>query len=121
MNWLYLLALLGSIAGMMILDARFKVALFRRALSTVLMVGFGVAALIIVDLYAIEHAIFVRGESPYLLGIWLTPHIPLEEPIFLAFLSYCTLVIYGLLNRWVETRRGQEGLAPNDSASEVQV
>lgn len=121
MNWLYLLALLGSIAGMMILDARFKVALFQRALSTVLMVGFGVAALIIVDLYAIEHAIFVRGESPYLLGIWLTPHIPLEEPIFLAFLSYCTLVIYGLLNRWAETRRRQEGLAPNDSASEVQV
>lgn len=121
MNWLYLLALLGSIAGMMILDARFKVVLFQRAFSTVLMVGFGVAALIIVDLYAIEHAIFVRGESPYLLGIWLTPHIPLEEPIFLAFLSYCTLVIYGLLNRWAETRRGQEGLAPNDSASEVQV
>ncbi|WIM73435.1 hypothetical protein QP028_04065 [Corynebacterium suedekumii] len=34
---------------------------------------------------------FYRGASGYMTGIELAPEMPLEEPIFLFFLTYLTL------------------------------
>ena len=34
---------------------------------------------------------FFRGDSPFMTGVELAPEMPLEEPIFLFFLTYLTL------------------------------
>ena len=55
------------------------------------------------DAVGIATGVFVKGDSPIFVGILLAPELPLEEPFFLAFLSY-------LGRRAVE--RGRSGCWP---------
>ena len=38
------------------------------------------------------------GQSPLMTGILLGPELPLEELVFIAFLSYHALVLWGLVH-----------------------
>lgn len=96
MNWLYLLALLGSSAGMAALDVRYRLVLWAAPVRSACLVFAGALLLLVADFWAIERNVFARGESAYLSVIWLAPHMPLEEPVFLLFLCYCTLVVFAL-------------------------
>ncbi|MCP3425615.1 lycopene cyclase domain-containing protein [Rothia sp. AR01] len=95
----YLGALAVSAAGMVILDWRYRLTFFRRpgfsALAVLGMTLFFLAW----DVVGISTGIFLRGETEFMTGIDLGPELPLEEPVFLAFLSYLTLNVAGLLNR----------------------
>lgn len=97
----YLLALLVSTAGIIALDARFRLALWRQPKVTAVAVLLGVGFFLVWDLVAIRFGIFLKGESPLLLGIDLAPELPVEEPIFLAFLCYLAAVCWGAAAKWV--------------------
>ena len=95
----YLGALAFSFAGVVTIDARWKVALFareRRARAlTVAVTLVGAVGFLVWDAVAISRGFFGRGESPAMLGIEVAPHLPVEELVFVTFLSYLTLVVFG--------------------------
>jgi lycopene cyclase domain-containing protein len=65
------------------------------------------------DAVGIATGVFVKGDSPLLLGIDLAPHLPLEEPFFLAFLSYLGLVTWaGAMRLLARGAAGAEAAAP---------
>jgi len=100
---LYLLVLLVSIGGILALDARWRLAFWAHPARTGVAVAIGTAFFLVWDVVGIATGVFVRGDSPALLGVDLAPHLPLEEPLFLAFLCHLALVTHAALLR---RRRG---------------
>ncbi|WP_092147531.1 lycopene cyclase domain-containing protein [Corynebacterium mycetoides] len=91
MHLFYLAFLLLSIACMVLCDRRWRLAFFldpRRAAVLSLSL---VALFLAWDAAGIATGTFYRGDSPYMTGVELAPEMPLEEPIFLFFLTYLTM------------------------------
>ncbi|MGO4453761.1 lycopene cyclase domain-containing protein [Arthrobacter sp. RAF14] len=105
----YLIALLASAAGMAVLDRRWHLVLWRAPRSATLVVLLGTAFFLVWDLAAIQLGIFRHGDSSHMTGILLAPELPLEEPVFLAFLCYTALVLFAMAERILERRRKREG------------
>jgi len=106
---LYLGALLVSVLGVILIDVRHRLALAVAPGRALLLIASGTAFLLVWDLVGIATGVFVRGDSPLLLGIDLAPHLPLEEPVFLAFLCHLTLVVHAIVVRLRKRRsRRQE-------------
>lgn len=104
MQWLYLLALLVSIAGMAIIDRRYKLAFWQDSRRTVLTLAIAIGIFIVWDILGIVLGIFFHGGSTFTLPIRLLPEFPIEELFFLLLLCYCTLVIYqGASRLWPRT------------------
>lgn len=101
----YLLCLLTALACMVLLDRRFRLALWQvpRRAATVLLAG--VALFLAWDLAAIVAGHYRMGDSPLMSGIELGPELPLEELVFLVFLCYVTLVVRGLVDLLLGRRR----------------
>ena len=57
------------------------------------------------DATCIAAGVFVRGGSPLLLGVELFPHMPVEEPVFLAFLCHLALATHAAALRRAQRRR----------------
>lgn len=93
-SFFYLAALLISIAGLIGIDKRQKLALFRFPIATISSVGIAVVVFLIWDIVGIALGIFFRGSTPLLSGLLLGPELPLEELFFLILLSYNTLLVY---------------------------
>lgn len=104
MPGLYLAAILGSAAGVALLDWRWRLAAWRAPGRTAAAVAIGTAFFLIWDAVGIATGVFVKGGSALFVGIDLAPHLPLEEPFFLAFLSYLALVVHGGAQRLLERR-----------------
>lgn len=107
MPGLYLLAIAVSSAGVAALDARFRLAFGHRPARAALAVAAGTLLLLVWDLAGIAAGVFVKGDSPLLLGIDLAPHLPLEEPFFLAFLCQLTITLWAAVERRGSLRRGR--------------
>ncbi|WKD57964.1 hypothetical protein CAPI_07120 [Corynebacterium capitovis DSM 44611] len=91
MHLAYLAFLLISIACMGLCDWRWRLAFFRDApRATALSAGM-VALFLLWDALGIATGTFFRGDSPYMTGVELAPELPLEEPVFLFFLTYLTM------------------------------
>jgi lycopene cyclase domain-containing protein len=114
----YLLILLVSLGGIIALDARLRLVLWSaprpssdegRAIAAVLV---GTVFFLAWDAVGIATGVFVKGDSPYLLGIDLAPHLPVEEPVFLAFLCYLALVVHAAVIRVLTARAGRVRKAP---------
>lgn len=90
----YLIALLVSAAGMAVLDRRWRLVLWRAPRSAALVVLLGTVFFLAWDLVAIGLGIFRHGDSAHMTGVLLAPELPLEEPVFLAFLCYTALVLF---------------------------
>lgn len=91
MHLAYLAALLVFTGCMVLIDYRWRLAFFhdpRRAALISLLI---VALFLVWDGLGIATGTFYRGDSPYMTGIELAPELPLEEPVFLFFLTYLTL------------------------------
>lgn len=112
MAGLYLLVLLVSFAGMLILDARFRLALWAAPVPSGLAIVLGTLFFVLWDAAGIAAGVFVRGDSPLLLGIDLFPHLPLEEPVFLAFLCHLALVAHAAALRMRHRRATRATDAP---------
>lgn len=106
MGLLYLLALLGGIACMLLIDRRFRLFLWRDPLVALLVIVVGVALFLVWDFVGIAAGIFFRGDGLVATGIVLAPEMPLEEPIFLVFLVLCTMVVFTGASRLLAARRG---------------
>ncbi len=99
MPGLYLLALLVSLGGVGLLDRRFGLAWWRDRRATLVASLAGTVFFLAWDAVGIATGVFVKGDSTLLLGIDLAPHLPIEEPVFLLFLSYLALVVHGAARR----------------------
>lgn len=99
MPGLYLLAILLSAAGVAALDLRFRLAARAAPARTAVAVVVGTLFFLIADGVGIATGVFVKGDSPLLLGVDLAPQLPLEEPFFLAFLCYLALVVWAAFER----------------------
>jgi len=101
---LYLVAILVSAAGIAVLDRRWRLAAWRAPARTAIAVAIGTAFFLLWDAVGIATGVFVKGDSPLLLGLDLAPHLPLEEPVFLAFLCYLALVTWAAAVRLTARR-----------------
>ncbi len=99
MPGLYLAAILAAGAGVAAVDIRFRLAVAPAPVRTATAVAVGTAFFLAWDAAGIAAGVFVKGRSPLLLGWDLAPHLPVEEPVFLAFLSYLGLVAYAAAMR----------------------
>jgi lycopene cyclase domain-containing protein len=99
MPGLYLIFLVLSAAGLATLDARYRLAFWAAPARTAAAVGIGTAFFLAWDAVGIATGIFVKGDSPLLLGLDLAPHLPLEEPVFLAFLCYLAVLVHAAVLR----------------------
>jgi lycopene cyclase domain-containing protein len=99
MQWLYFLALIVSISGLVFVDWRHKVAFFYQARRTAITIGSAMILFIIWDLLGIHIGIFYSGHSPFALPFMIAPEFPIEELLFLFLLCYVTLLAYRLVSR----------------------
>ncbi len=108
MPGLYLAIILVSAAGVAALDWRLRLMAWRSPGRTATAVAIGTLFFLAWDAAGIALGVFVKGDSPALLGIDLAPQLPLEEPFFLAFLSYLALVVWAGVARLRSPRRAQD-------------
>lgn len=104
MPGLYLAAILVSAAGVALLDRRWRLAAWAAPGRTAAAVAIGTAFFVAWDAVGIATGVFVKGDSPLLIGVDLAPHLPLEEPFFLAFLCYLALVLHAGAGRVLDRR-----------------
>ncbi|HXD28449.1 MAG TPA: lycopene cyclase domain-containing protein [Arthrobacter sp.] len=104
----YLLVLLALLGCMALLDARFRLFFWARPLAAALVTALGLGYFLSWDLFAIAAGIFLHRESPLMTGLMLGPELPLEEPVFLLFLVYQTMVLFTGALAWLRRRAGRQ-------------
>lgn len=105
MSAAYLIALLVSLAGMVLLDVRHRLFLGRDPLRAAIVLATGTVFFLLWDLAGIGLGIFFRDDGEFATGILLAPELPLEEPIFLLFLCELTMVVVCGAERLLAARR----------------
>lgn len=90
----YLAALTISLGGMLLIDRRFRLFFWKDPLAAAIVTVVGMAFFLAWDAVGIARGVFLRGDSPFATGIVLAPELPLEEPVFLLFLSVCTMILF---------------------------
>ena len=88
----YLAVQLVSFAGIAVIDHRWKLAAFRSPAATGLTVTAAVSLLLTWDVLGVRSGVFFRGQTDFMTGLQIAPEIPVEELVFLTFLSYLALV-----------------------------
>ena len=111
MPGVYLAAILASATGVLLIDRRWRLTAWRAPGRTAAAVLIGTAFFLAWDAVGIATGVFVKGGSPLLLGLDLAPHLPVEEPVFLAFLCYLALVAAAGAERLL-TRGPTDAAAP---------
>lgn len=89
--FVYLSILLITIFCMVLCDWRWKLAFFLDARRAAILSVALVVAFLVWDALGIATGSFFRGGSEYMTGVVLAPEMPVEEPIFLFFLTYLTI------------------------------
>ncbi|WP_080792538.1 lycopene cyclase domain-containing protein [Corynebacterium pacaense] len=89
--FLYLTLLLVFTACMVLCDWRWRLAFFRSARRSAAVIAVTLTVFLAWDALGIATGTFHKGGSPYMTGLDLAPHMPVEEPVFLFFLCYLTL------------------------------
>jgi len=100
----YLVALLVSLAGVALLDARHRLFVWHRPRRALTVVAVGAGLFLCWDAVAIAAGMFERGRGAALLGIEVAPHLPVEELVFVTFFSYLTMVVFTATHRLVAAR-----------------
>jgi lycopene cyclase domain-containing protein len=102
----YGLALVVSLAGVVALDYRHRLAFFSgHRLRTAGAVAVGVAVFSVWDVVGIRSGVFFQGPGPYQSGLMVGTEFPAEELLFLTLLCYSSLVAYLGAVRVLEARR----------------
>lgn len=105
MSWWYLAGLLVSIAGMLVIDRRFRLFLFAAPVRAAVVLVLAVGGFLLWDLIGIGAGIFFEGHPALLLGLDLAPQLPVEEVAFLVLLCETTMVAAALARRLLDRRR----------------
>ena len=101
---LYLVALLISLFGMVMLDRRFRLFFFADARRAAIVLSIGVAFFLAWDLVGIGTGVFFRGETPFMTGVQIAPELPVEEVFFLTLLCYLTMNVVAGVERMLQQR-----------------
>jgi lycopene cyclase domain-containing protein len=99
MSLFYLAGLLVALAGMIVLDQRFRLFFWRDARRATIVLAIGLVFFLVWDVAGIRLGIFFRGETALMTGLALAPQLPLEEPLFLLLLCYLAMNLYGFFTR----------------------
>lgn len=102
MAFIYLGTLLVLIGCMALCDHRWKLAFFRHPLRALVSVGAAYIGFLLWDIFGIITGTFYRGDSAFMSGINLAPHMPIEELFFLFFLCYITLNLTSAAALWLK-------------------
>jgi lycopene cyclase domain-containing protein len=105
MSVLYLSALLVSIAGLLVLDARYRLFVFAAPVRALVVLAVGVLGFLLWDLAGIGLGIFFEGRHSLLVGIDLAREVPLEELFFLVLLCLTAMESYSLARRVLPSDR----------------
>ncbi|MCU1404071.1 MAG: lycopene cyclase protein [Glaciihabitans sp.] len=103
----YLVALAVALTGMVMLDRRFRLFLWRDVRRATIVLVAGVVFFLVWDLAGIGLGIFFRGETSFMTGIQLAPELPLEELFFLTLLCYLTMNAYAAAGMALNGLRGR--------------
>ncbi|WP_156761136.1 lycopene cyclase domain-containing protein [Microbacterium karelineae] len=95
MSIVYAIAIVLSATGIAVLDRRFHLAFGRAPRRTAVLLGIGVAFFLAWDAVGIALGVFRHLDSRWATGIMVAPQLPLEEVMFVTFLTYLTLVLLG--------------------------
>jgi lycopene cyclase domain-containing protein len=96
MQALYLLAILVSAGCMGLVDWRYRLFAPRVGRAKAVILTAGVALVFFAaDCVGIAAGIFTKGASPWMTGVELFPHMPLEEIAFLLFFAYVSFLAAG--------------------------
>lgn len=101
----YLVVQIVSFAGIAVIDHRGRLAAFRAPAATGLAVTAAVALFLTWDVLGVRSGVFFRGQTDFMTGLLIAPEIPVEEVVFLAFLSYLALVCATGVSAAVDYRR----------------
>ena len=93
MSVAYLACLLIASGALVLLDRRFALVFWRDARRATVVLAVALAFFLAWDAVGIVSGVFARGRSPFMTGVEIAPELPLEEPLFLAFLCYLTLIL----------------------------
>jgi lycopene cyclase domain-containing protein len=104
-SFLYLLGLIVSIVGMIVLDRRFGLFFWRDARRALVVYVIGMAAFLAWDVAGIQAGIFFRGETRILTGLEVAPELPIEELFFLTLLIFSGMNLFGAGELLFERRR----------------
>jgi lycopene cyclase domain-containing protein len=107
MSFLYLATLLVAIGCMALIDHRFRLFFWRDARRAAIVLAAGLVFFMVWDFFGIGLGIFFRGETAIMTGVLLAPELPLEEPFFLLFLCYLTMVLIAGVERVLSRRKAR--------------
>lgn len=107
MSLAYLGAIVLAALGTGAIDAHYRLAVFRDAWRALLAVVLTAAVMLAFDLTAIATGNFRLGASPWMTGIEVLPHLPVEELAFVVFLAYVALVAFTGAERLLGSRRAR--------------
>lgn len=93
MRFAYLGSLLMSAAGVALVDRRWRLFVWQDARRAAIVLVSGVVVLLAADAVGIANGLFFRAPTRVMTGVLLAPELPLEEPVFLAFLCYLAMVL----------------------------
>jgi lycopene cyclase domain-containing protein len=105
LGFAYLLALLVSLTGMVVLDRRFGLFFWRAPRAAAVVLVSGVVFFLAWDLVGISAGIFYRGETAFMTGWQVAPELPIEEVFFLTFLCYLFMNALQSARMLLERRR----------------
>lgn len=89
----YLVSLLVVLGGLALVDRRWRLLLWYDARRAAAVLVTGVLVLLAADVVGITHGLFFRAPTRVMTGLLLAPELPVEEPVFLAFLCYLTMLL----------------------------
>lgn len=102
MSGVYAAALVVSALCLALLDVRFRLVFRRRPVVGAAALVIGVAFFAVWDAVGIGLGVFRHLDSRWATGILLAPEFPIEELLFLVFLTYLTLILLSGWQRWRE-------------------
>lgn len=104
MGGVYVACLVVSIASMVLIDWRWRLAFWTAPWLAGVSIGVGVGVMLVWDVAGIALDVFYVGSGQIATGIMLAPQLPIEEPVFLTFLCYLTLLLVTGLERLLAQR-----------------
>ncbi|MGR0221690.1 lycopene cyclase domain-containing protein [Agromyces sp. ZXT2-6] len=114
----YLAGLVVVIGCMALIDSRWRLVFWRAPVASAVTIGVGLAFFLLWDAAGIVLGVFFRGESQIVTGVELAPELPLEEPVFLLFLCYLTLVLVFGVERMLRAREARAAASAIEAGSE---
>lgn len=105
LSFLYLAALIVSLAGLATLDYKFKLAI-AKSKKHLYLIFISVLFFLVWDVAGISSGIFFRGGATHITGILVSEEMPLEEIFFLTLLSYSALLLLKSFTR-LTSKNGQ--------------